>query len=457
MREGKLEEPAPSGDASTQRTEGSSSPTLGLAVRLLVGGALLGHDLIKRTMASTDSDLEEPVRPLPDQPVRPLPVQPLRPLSDELGRPLPGQPAVPTDRLDRSTGAPKSSPAFRHLLIGALFDTGQRIERRGESFARTVASTVSPVVRWTRRSRLTAPARRRFNALSARGEARMQRWLDRGVLEEQRSRELLNTTITKVTNDSLDRVVDSPQVQGLVVEFVEAQGQSLGERFLEELRAQAVSGDLAVARIARRVVRHPKPEVPPLPRAVPEPAEEGTVPPHMHGRGAGFVSRLLAFFIDVIIISFALRSIGWLLEDLRMVTGWVLYIPAISSSADYATPIYVTLGGGLLLSAAYFAFFWGVAGVTPGKGLMGLRVIRRDGGSLSFLRSLFRLFGYWVSTLLSGLGYLWIAIDNRREAWHDKIARTAVIYAWDAHPSMRSLGSIMRAAEDTTENLPPGS
>ena len=34
MSEGKLEEPAPSGDASTQRTEGSSSPTLGLAARL---------------------------------------------------------------------------------------------------------------------------------------------------------------------------------------------------------------------------------------------------------------------------------------------------------------------------------------------------------------------------------------------------------------------------------------
>ena len=97
----------------------------------------------------------------------------------------------------------------------------------------------------------------------------------------------------------------------------------------------------------------------------------------------------------------------------------------------------------------------GVAGVTPGKGLMGVRVIRRDGEGLSFLRSLLRLFGYWVSTLLSGLGYLWIAIDNRREAWHDKIARTAVIYAWDAHPSTRSLGNIMRAAGDTEENPPP--
>jgi uncharacterized RDD family membrane protein YckC len=182
----------------------------------------------------------------------------------------------------------------------------------------------------------------------------------------------------------------------------------------------------------------------------------------MRTRGAGFVSRLIAFFIDVIIISFAIRSIGWLLEDLRMVTGWVPYIPTISSPTDYATPIYGTVGGGLILSAVYFAFFWSVAGMTPGKALMGLRVVRRDGGGLSFFRSLFRLFGYWVSTLLSGLGFLWIAIDNRREAWHDKIARTAIIYAWDALPSTRSMGSIIQASEDTeagdtAANLPPGS
>jgi len=96
--------------------------------------------------------------------------------------------------------------------------------------------------------------------------------------------------------------------------------------------------------------------------------------------------------------------------------------------------------------------------MTPGKGIMGLRIVTRDGGGLSFLRSLFRLFGYWLSTLLYGLGYLWIAIDNRREAWHDKVAKTAVIYVWDAHPSTRSLGSVVRAAgdmepEDAEEDL----
>ena len=87
----------------------------------------------------------------------------------------------------------------------------QRIERRGTLALRPVNKASSPAIRWARRSRLTALAHRRFNALSARGEARVQRWLDRGALEEERSRALLNDTVTKVTNDSLDRHRQPPR------------------------------------------------------------------------------------------------------------------------------------------------------------------------------------------------------------------------------------------------------
>jgi uncharacterized RDD family membrane protein YckC len=273
------------------------------------------------------------------------------------------------------------------------------------------------------------------------------------MIEEQRSRALLNSTVSKAANSSLDRVVDSPQVQGLVEEFVQAQGQSLGRRFLEELRALAVSGDQAVTRLARRILRHPKLEVPPFPRAVPAPVSALNSPPDLVGRTAGFISRFLAFLIDVVLISIWVRGTGWILEDIHIVTGASFNLPFLTSTGGGTTPIYVTLTGGLLMSAAYFVFFWTVAGITPGKAVMGLRVVTRDGRRLSLFRSIIRLFGYTLSTLLYGLGYLWIAIDNRREAWHDKIARTAVVYAWDAHPSDRSLANAVRAAEDPGERL----
>jgi uncharacterized RDD family membrane protein YckC len=115
--------------------------------------------------------------------------------------------------------------------------------------------------------------------------------------------------------------------------------------------------------------------------------------------------------------------------------------------------MYVALSGGLLMSAAYFVFFWSVAGTTPGKAVMGLGVVTRDGRRLSLVRSMVRLFGYVLSTLLYGLGYLWIAIDNWREGWHDKIARTAVVYAWDAHPSDRSVANAVVARGNPGERL----
>jgi uncharacterized RDD family membrane protein YckC len=415
-----IEEPS----APESNLSAKESSTLGTLARLLVGGALLGRDAIGSAMASTARVSREPAKPLPDDG------------------------AVDGDNFAATSDVPRPRPSPRHLVIGALFETGERIERRGESALRLVGKAASPTVRWARQSRLTAPARRRLGALSARGEGRIRRWVERGVIEEQRSRMLLNTTVNEAANTSLDRVVDSPQVQGLVEEFVQAQGQSLGRRFLEELRALAVSGDRSVARLARRILRHPRSEVPPPPRAVPVPPFEPTLPPDLRGRAAGFVSRFLAFMIDVILISILIRATGWILDDIRMVTGTYFYLPAFTSLGDSTTSIQVTVIGGLLMSAAYFLFFWTVAGVTPGKGVMGLRTVTRDGRRLSLMRSVVRLFGYLVSLLLYGMGYGWIAIDNWREGWHDKIARTAVIYVWNAHPSDRSLSGLAGAPED---------
>ena len=153
----------------------------------------------------------------------------------------------------------------------------------------------------------------------------------------------------------------------------------------------------------------------------------------------------------LILISIIVRGTGWLLEDIRIVTGASFNLPFLTSAGDGTAPIFVTVGGGLFMSAAYFVFFWRVAGITPGKALMGVRVVTRDGRGLSLARSTVRLFGYALSTLFYGLGYLWIAIDNRREAWHDKIARTAVVYAWDARPSDWFLSDAVGAPEGAWE------
>ena len=147
----------------------------------------------------------------------------------------------------------------------------------------------------------------------------------------------------------------------------------------------------------------------------------------LKGNYAGFVSRLIAYSIDVFIVVFTLMFMGWLINA---VLG-IFNIDEFSRTSSL-NKILVSGVFGLLYSAAYFIFFWTMIGQTPGKSLMGLRIVTIDGRSLSFVRSVRRLLGYIISILAIWIGFLWILVDNRRQGWHDKIAGTIVIYTWDA-------------------------
>ena len=75
----------------------------------------------------------------------------------------------------------------------------------------------------------------------------------------------------------------------------------------------------------------------------------------------------------------------------------------------------------------YFGYFWSRNGKSVGMNLLNLKVVRQNGEIMSFFRSGFRgTLGYWISGLIFGLGYIWAAFDDEKEAWHDKLFDTAV-------------------------------
>jgi uncharacterized RDD family membrane protein YckC len=82
-----------------------------------------------------------------------------------------------------------------------------------------------------------------------------------------------------------------------------------------------------------------------------------------------------------------------------------------------------------------------LAGQTPGKAVLGLRVVPLSGGKISIWRAFLRYLGYYLSALTLGLGFIWVLIDDRRMTFHDKLARTCVIYVWDARPDETFLRS----------------
>jgi uncharacterized RDD family membrane protein YckC len=171
------------------------------------------------------------------------------------------------------------------------------------------------------------------------------------------------------------------------------------------------------------------------------PASQSQMQESFVGHYAGLTSRLLAFIIDTVIISGIIISTSWFVA-----TTWrLLQLGPILREIEQTSPILMNLVTVItspvfyslitvFFIATYHIFFWIIAGQTPGKGIMGLRVLSRQGGKLKLGYAILRYVGYYVSIIPLGLGILWILVDDRRLAWHDKLAGTCVVYAWEAKP-----------------------
>jgi len=154
----------------------------------------------------------------------------------------------------------------------------------------------------------------------------------------------------------------------------------------------------------------------------------------LQGATAGFVTRLLAYLLDALILtgiiaigSWAMLQVDALFEDM----GANLRI-SVSTAWGLLTPVIIS---------AYYVIFWALTGKTIGKAFLGVKVVRTDGRPPKIGQSLLRLVGYALSTLAFFAGYLWIIIDDNRKGWHDHIARTWVVYDWEK----RRKGEIYRA------------
>ncbi|HMN26805.1 MAG TPA: RDD family protein [Caldilineaceae bacterium] len=148
---------------------------------------------------------------------------------------------------------------------------------------------------------------------------------------------------------------------------------------------------------------------------------------------AGFASRFCAFFIDLLLINGALIIAAAVTALLLRYFNYNNLFARGEEPTELASLI-VRLVSAVTFLITYFVypvFFWVIAGQTPGKRLMGLRVIRTNGQRLTVGRAIGRAFGYWISALPLFLGFIWILFDGHRQGWHDKVADTYVIYFWE--------------------------
>jgi uncharacterized RDD family membrane protein YckC len=81
----------------------------------------------------------------------------------------------------------------------------------------------------------------------------------------------------------------------------------------------------------------------------------------------------------------------------------------------------------LVVLAVYGAAMWKLRGSTVGGIVFDLQVVRLDERPIGWETAIVRALGCFLSLVVVGLGFLWIAFDRGNQAWHDKIAGTAVV------------------------------
>jgi uncharacterized RDD family membrane protein YckC len=81
----------------------------------------------------------------------------------------------------------------------------------------------------------------------------------------------------------------------------------------------------------------------------------------------------------------------------------------------------------LIALAGYGALMWKLKGTTIGGIVCNLRVVRTDGRDIEWETAIVRALSCFLSLIPAGLGFIWMAFDNNRQTWHDKIAGTVVV------------------------------
>ena len=146
---------------------------------------------------------------------------------------------------------------------------------------------------------------------------------------------------------------------------------------------------------------------------------------------ARFGRRYIAFLLDIIFLELlgifaTIRLVNQTDQDLTKILVRAVTVGEISQEAIWLVALYTLVLS--VLWSMYFVGFTATCGQTPGKRIMGLRVVNEDGTPVDWSTAANRFFiGYSISILPLGLGFYWALVDKNNQAWHDKIAGTLVI------------------------------
>ncbi len=144
---------------------------------------------------------------------------------------------------------------------------------------------------------------------------------------------------------------------------------------------------------------------------------------------AGFWKRFLAYMIDMTPIFIAVFCTAYFLLGFDVsLANHINGNQTLDEKIQFVIERNMIRDSALLLWVAYGLFmdcskFQG----THGKILLGIKVVNKEGGRITFSQSIKRSVMKIIGVIPLSLGYIWAAFKKDKAAWHDLVAKTRVI------------------------------
>jgi hypothetical protein len=164
--------------------------------------------------------------------------------------------AVPASPPPTETPPGMAAGLVRHVVLGMMFETEQRVGRRLSTAARRsgvatrfLLAAMARTLQWEP----LEPLRLRVDDLLMQWMETLRRWTASGELEEEQARWLARKALPGVIDEALDVLTKNPEVRALV----EEQGISLAGTAVNEVRERTISADVLAERLVHGLLRRP--------------------------------------------------------------------------------------------------------------------------------------------------------------------------------------------------------
>ncbi|MCP4269545.1 MAG: RDD family protein [Candidatus Brocadiaceae bacterium] len=140
---------------------------------------------------------------------------------------------------------------------------------------------------------------------------------------------------------------------------------------------------------------------------------------------AGFWVRVAAKLLDGLIFCGSLFAIILIISGVSGISFRSMSTPEGIQSLQSLSLI-INLSQ-LIFGVVLPVFFIGRFAATPGKMILGLKIIRSDGERVTYLRAFCRMLSEIISGMILYIGYIMVAFTDGKKGLHDIICDTRVI------------------------------